>query len=98
MIEASNELFKGMMTIAQEMIEFSSARLRENLEVSQRLMGCKDPNEAFGVQCELARAANQQFLDETSKLMSLAAEMTRLSWAPLELRTKEALGKLDKDK
>lgn len=97
MIEASNAMLMGMMTIARETIEFSNERLRESLEASQRLMGCKDPNEAFGMQCELARAANQQFLDEASKLMNLAAEMTRLSWAPLELRTREALGRLDKD-
>src|SRR5215470_13861731 len=48
-------MIKGMMTIVQAMIEFSNVRLRENLAASQRLMGCKDPNEAFGVQCELAR-------------------------------------------
>lgn len=96
-IEASAAMLKGMMTVGQEMIEFSNARLRENLEASQRLMACKDPNEAFGVQCELARAANREFLDEASKIMNLAAEMTRLSWAPLELRMKEVLDRLDRD-
>jgi hypothetical protein len=96
-IEASNAMMQGMMLLGGEMVAFWSARWRDGFEASQRLMGCADPNEAFGMQCELARAASQQFFDETAKLMNLAAETAHSSWAPIELRTQAALDRLHSD-
>jgi hypothetical protein len=97
LLEAGNAMLQGWMTLSQELIEFSSARWREQLELSQRLLGCSDPNAAFDMQCELARAASRQFFDEAAKLMDLAAKAAQSSWAPLETRTKQALGRLNSD-
>ncbi len=96
-IEAGNTMLRGIMMLGQEMTEFTAARLRENIDTSQRLMDCADANEAFGIQCDLARAARQQFLGEAARLMELAAETTRLSWAPIEVRTREVLGRPKSD-
>jgi len=95
LIEASNAMLQGWMTLSQELVEFSGARWREQFELSQRLLGCSDPSAAFDMQCELARAASRQFFDETAKLMDLAAKAAQSSWVPLETRTKQALDRLN---
>jgi len=97
LLEAGNAMLQGWMTLSQELVEFSSARWREQFELSQRLLGCSDPNAAFDMQCELARTASRQFFDEAAKLMDFAARAARASWAPLENRTKRALGRLNSD-
>jgi hypothetical protein len=94
MLEASNALINGMILLSQEMFAFNDARWRDGYETSQRLMGCRDLSEAFGMQCDLARAARQQYFDETARLMSLAVDAAQSSWAPIEDCTKSALGRL----
>lgn len=97
LLEAGNAILQGWMTLSHELVEFSSARWREQFELSQRLLGCSDPNAAFDVQCEMARAANRQFFEEAAKLMDLAAKAAQSSWAPIENRTKQALGRLNSE-
>ncbi len=96
-LEAGNAILQGWMTVSRELVEFSSARWREQIELSQRLLGCGDPTAAFDLQCEMARAARRQFFDEAAKLMDLAAKAAQSSWAPIENRTKQALGRLHSD-
>jgi hypothetical protein len=45
-IKASEAMFNGMMTLGQEMGEFATARLRENMEFTSTVMRCGDPQEA----------------------------------------------------
>ena len=97
LVEAGNAIVESWMRLSQELVEFSSARWHEQIELSQRLLGCNDPGAAFDMQCELARSASQQYFDEAAKLMGLAAEVAQASWAPLETRTKQALGRLKTD-
>jgi hypothetical protein len=92
-IDAGSTLLGGIMSLGREMSEFAAARMRDGIETSQRLMDCADPSEAFGVQCELARATREQFFSEAAKLMELAAETARRSWAPIEVRAQEALAR-----
>ena len=94
LLEAGNAMLQGWMMLSQELLEFSSARWREQFELSQRLLGCSDPNAAFDMQCALTRAASRQFFDEAAKLMDLAAKAAQSSWAPLETRTTQALDRL----
>jgi hypothetical protein len=93
MIEAGSTMVGGIMSLGQELGEFAAGRLRDGIATSQRLMDCADPSEAFGVQCELARATREQFFSEAAKLMELAAETARRSWAPIEVRAQEALAR-----
>ena len=97
MIEAGSTMLGGIMSLGREMNEFAAARVRDGIETSQRLLACADPSEGFSIQCELARATREQFLCEAAKLMELAAETARRSWAPIEVRTREALGRPNSD-
>jgi hypothetical protein len=94
-MKATDAMMKGMAAFGQEMVDFTNERLRQNIETSQSLMGCNDMSQAFGLQCGFAQAATQQYLQEASKLMTLAAEVTRESWAPIEARTRETLARLN---
>jgi hypothetical protein len=97
LVEAGNAIMESWMKLSRELVEFSSARWHEQIELSQRLLGCSDPSAAFDMQCEMARSASRQYFDEAAKLMGLAAEVAQASWAPLETRTKQALGRLRTD-
>ena len=83
-----------MAALQQEMVQFTSERVKDGFEASQSLMGCSDPAQAFGVQCDVARKATQEFLAEANKMMTLAAKVTGDCWEPLQDRTKETLSKL----
>jgi hypothetical protein len=93
-IEAGSAASRGFMLFALEMAEFSGAQLRQNLETAERLMGCTDPEQAFGIQCDSARAASRQFFSEAAKLLQLAADTTRESCASLEACAQRALERL----
>jgi hypothetical protein len=95
-VKASEALWSGMTAIGQEMAQFASARLRENMDLSGSVMQCGDPREAFRLECDYARNATRQYLDETSKLLGIAAETSQRSWAPIEELTKETLGKISR--
>jgi hypothetical protein len=96
MVRASEALWAGMATIGQEMAQFASARMREQMDLSGSVMQCGDPGEAFRLECDYARNATRQYLDEANKLLGIAAETSQRSWAPLEELTKETLGRIGK--
>jgi hypothetical protein len=93
-VKASEALWTGMAAIGQEMMQFASARMRENLDLSGSVMQCGDPREAFRLECDYARNATRQYLDEANKLLTIAADTSQRSWAPIEELTKETLGRL----
>jgi hypothetical protein len=93
-VKASEALWVGMTALGQEMAQFASARLRENMDLSGSVLQCGDPGEAFRLECDYARNATRQYLDETSKLLGIAAETSQRSWAPIEELTKETLGRI----
>ena len=95
-VKASEALWTGMTAMGQEMAQFASTRLRENMDLSGSVMQCGDPREAFRLECDYARNATRQYLDETSKLLGIAAETSRRSWAPIEELTKETLGRISR--
>ena len=95
-VKASEALWTGMTAIGQEMAQFASARLRENMDLSGSVMQCGDPREAFRLECDYARNATRQYLDETSKLLGIAAETSQRSWAPIEELTRETLGRISR--
>jgi hypothetical protein len=95
-VKSSEALWSGMAAIGQEMMQFASTRLRENMELSGSVMQCGDPREAFRLECDYAKTTTQQYLDEASKLMGLTAEMSQRSWAPIENVAKETLGRLNR--
>ena len=90
-IKASEAMFNGMMTLGQEMGEFATARLRENMEFTSTVLRCGDPQEAVRLEMDYARHATQQYLDHASRLMQRATELSQNGWAPLEAATRDTL-------
>jgi hypothetical protein len=95
-VKAGEALWVGMTAMGQEMAQFASTRLRENMDLSGSVMQCGDPGEAFRLECDYARNATRQYLDETSKLLGIAAETSQRSWAPIEELTRETLGRISR--
>lgn len=95
-VKASEALWTGMATIGQEMMQFASARMRESMDLSGSVLQCGDPREAFRLECDYARNATRQYLDEASKLLTIAADTSQRSWAPIEELTKETLVRLNR--
>jgi len=90
-IKASEAMFSGMMTLGQEMGEFATARSRENMEFTSTVMRCGDPQEAVRLELDYARHATQQYLNQASRLMQRATELSQNGWAPLEAATRDTL-------
>jgi len=95
-VKAGEALWTGMTAMGQEMAQFASTRLRENMDLSGSVLQCGDPGEAFRLECDYARNATRQYLDETSKLLGIAAETSQRSWAPIEELTRETLGRISR--
>jgi hypothetical protein len=93
-VKASEALWSGMSSMSQEMMQFASTRLRENMDLSGSVLQCGDPREAFRLECDYARNATKQYLDEANKLLAIAADTSHRSWAPIEELTKETLGRI----
>jgi hypothetical protein len=95
-VKASEALWSGMASMSQEMMQFASTRMRENIDLSGSVLQCGDPGEAFRLECDYARNATKQYLDEANKLLAIAADTSHRSWAPIEELTKETLGRISR--
>lgn len=96
LVKASEALWSGMANIGQEMMQFASTRMRENIDLSGSVLQCGDPREAFRLECDYARNATKQYLDEANKLLTIAADTSQRTWAPIEELTKETLGRISR--
>jgi len=96
-IQAQAAMVDGMTEIGREMISFMSRRQHEAFEASRTLMSCKSPEEAFRLQSQFAESASREYFDEARKVMDMAVEVARRSWAPMEERTNKALKNLQSD-
>src|SRR5262245_28380504 len=94
-IKASEAMFNGFMTLGQEVSDFATSRLRENMEFTSTVMRCGDPQEAVRLEMDYARHATQQYLTEASKLMQIAQEFSQKGWAPLEAVTRDSLKRFE---
>jgi phasin family protein len=96
MMRTNEAILEGLAELGREMIAFGNARLRQDLEASECLMGCKDAGEAFRLQVDFARTAGEQYYNEASKLMELANKMAKECWNPIEDRTQATFQSLNK--
>jgi len=95
-VKTGEAMLAGMTAIGQEMMQFATARVRDSMALSGSVMQCGDPNEAFRLECDFARDATRQYLDEATKLFGLAADLSQRSWAPIEGLTKANLDRLNR--
>ena len=90
-VEANEAIMDTMAALGADMVAFGNRRLRENIERSESLADCKDPEQAFRVQYDFFQSATQQYLEQANNMMEIMARMTGQFWTPLQERTTEAL-------
>lgn len=92
-MQASEAMLRGLAELNREMLNFATDRLRKGFETSESLMGCQDPAEAFGVQCDHARGATEAYLEEATRLMGLAAKVSDQCLESIETQARESLAR-----
>jgi hypothetical protein len=96
--ERARHCGRGWRPIGQEMAQFASARLRENMDpLGLGHAVRRPPREALpALECDYARNATRQYLDEAQQADGhrVAETSPNDSWAPLEELTKETLGRI----
>jgi phasin family protein len=91
LMKANEALLGNILELTQQVFAFSAARLQENIRMSQSLMSCRDPDEAFRSENEFLQSAVQQYVDQAGKMLDLMSRMTRECWVPLEDRAREVV-------
>lgn len=77
-------MLKGTATLCEEMESFTKARLHHNVETERSMSRCKTAAEMMNLQRDFTRAAAEQYIDLSTKLMKLAAEVAQESLTPLQ--------------
>ncbi len=95
-LQANRAIMKGMAVLSSEMMDFGN-RLHEFTKRSESLVGCKDAEEAFRIQCDFAQSATQLYLDQSNNLLTVLAKTTEDFWAPLQEHTRRALRDLNEE-
>jgi len=92
---ATSAYFKGAAKFNQEMMGFINERVKKDIESAQKFMTSKTSEQAFHCQAEFIEEALRDYAEETSKCMSLAADMAQQTLQPIEERTEEVLHTMD---
>lgn len=95
-VKASEAMIKGIAKLNEELMSFTSARFKEQVEGSRAIAQCGNWSEAIEKQMSLARAATEQYLAEAGKLANLASEVTMASWAPFQSYLQTSMSELNK--
>ena len=95
-VKASEAMIKGIAKLNEELMSFTSARFKEQVEGSRAIAQCSNWSEAFEKQMSLARAATEQYLAEAGRLTNLTTEVTMASWAPFQSYLQHGLTELQK--
>jgi len=75
---AGTTLFAGLSQVQREMADFVATRIREDLEVQQDLLRCRNLDDVRAVQTRFFRNAMDQYSTEANRLMKLGSTlMTR---------------------
>ena len=88
-VRANEAIMNVVAALSSEMLAFGNKRLRENIERSESLVDCKDAEQAFRIQCEFVRSATQQYLEQTTNMLSIMTKMTANFWSPFQASTAE---------
>ncbi len=90
-LQANEAIMNGLAALSSEMMDFSNRQLHEFTKRSESLVGCKDADQAFRIQCEFAQTTTQQYLDQTNNMLSILAKMSQDCLNPLQEHTRQAL-------
>src|SRR5215470_5354165 len=83
-VKASEAMMKGIAKLNEELMSFSSACVKEQVEGSRAIAQCSNWSEAFEKQMGLARTATEKYLAEAGRLANLTTEVTMASWTPFQ--------------
>jgi hypothetical protein len=72
---AGATLLEGVGRVQQEIAQFVSTRVREDLETQQQLLRCRSLDDLREVQFRFVKTAMDQYSAETARLMKLGSEM-----------------------
>lgn len=81
--EASRAYVNGMAAVNGEVFRFLSQRMRRDMETGQSMARCDDWSKAAALQQDWVRAAMEDYMAESSRLMELTSKATMESWKPL---------------
>ena len=73
-LSAGNALVQGWMTLNSALVDFTQSRFRQNIELGQALASSKTIDDMAALQSDFARAAIQQYVDQTEKMLKLGAK------------------------
>ena len=76
MFGMNQKLYKMMMSCNEELISFGRNRLKEDLDMPQKLAGCKTPQDMMNVYLGFYQTAVKQYADEAGELTRICNEMT----------------------
>lgn len=83
-LKANETIMQSMAALNAEAMAFGGKRLSENIERSESLADSDGAEEAFRVHCTFFETAAQQYLEQTSTVLSIMAKMTEEFWSPLK--------------
>jgi hypothetical protein len=92
MIKANAAMLQGMAEMQREIMEFSSTRLRLDVETQEALAHCSDLREAFQVQADFTQKAMCDYVEQVAKMMNLSAKVSCDCRDPFEHATRAAFG------
>jgi hypothetical protein len=88
-LKANETIMQSMAALNAEVMAFGNKRLSESFERSESLADCDGAEEAFRVHCAFFQTAAQQYLEQTSTVLSLMTKMTEEFWSPLGAKKEE---------
>jgi hypothetical protein len=91
LFKANESMLEGMTALSRELFDFGNRRLRQEMELSEKLLQCQDAEEAFEISSSFAQRTTEQYLAEANRIFEIATSVSRKCWAPLEHRTRDVL-------
>ncbi len=79
-VEAS---FKAAIALQEEVMSFATHRIQENASTSEALLKCRSWEDALKLQQDWARAAAEEYFQESTKFIELTRQAMQIGFAPL---------------
>ncbi len=94
MSAASEDLSENMRKTVQLVSEFTSQRLKKDLEMARKLAECQTPDQVWKVQCAFFEDTVADYAKEAVALIELASATTLVAAQPVEKAGEGALQSL----
>lgn len=88
-LKANETIMNSMAALNADVMAFGNRRLSENIERTESLADSEGAEEAFRVHSEFFQTATQQYLEQTSTVLSTLSKMTEEFWGPLRTPKEE---------